>query len=243
MALQVPHQYMPQVRSLLELPDERIQGFLDALGKAGSQFNLNDLARNVSDRTKIPRRITEGVIQTLAVLYATREKQAIPLGAFVDEQVGSALKSGLVELPEKPDKHDTNANALIAEEVESRWAKFRKFLMVALALDDTLGTAAKAGPVMTEHERILQDARILTDLRPIFHPDLSEKPHAVCIIHMLRLTTRDIFGDPSAQYFALDSNDIRFIKQLMDRAIQKEETLKQLMDSSGLDVIAPKEFF
>jgi hypothetical protein len=66
--------------------------------------------------------------------------------------------------------------------------------MVALALDDTVGTAAKAGPVLTEHERIFEDARILTDVRPIFHPDLSEKPNAAVIVHMLRLTTRDMFG-------------------------------------------------
>jgi hypothetical protein len=194
----------------------------------------------VSHRTRIPRRISEGVVQALAALYVTRENQAVPLERFVDEQVAPALKGGLVAQPEKP---DAVAIARIADEVEVRWTKLRSFLMVALALDDTVGAAAKAGPVMTEHERIFQDARVLTDLRPIFHPDLSERPHTAVVVHMLRLTTRDIFGEQNAQYFALDSNDIRFIRQLMDRAIKKEDTLKKLMEGSGVEVIAPKGFF
>jgi hypothetical protein len=97
--------------------------------------------------------------------------------------------------------------------------------------------------VLTDHERIFQDARVLTDIRPIFHPDLSEKPKTAVLVHMLRITTRDIFGNQKAQHFALDANDIRFMKHLMDRAIKKEETLKNLMNSSGISVIAPKEFF
>ncbi len=129
------------------------------------------------------------------------------------------------------------------EEAEDRWAKFRKFLMAALVLDDTVGTAAKAGPVLTDHERIFVDARLFTDIRPIFHPDLSEKPNAAVLVHMLRITTRDILGNQKAQYFALDANDIRFMKHLMDRAIKKEETLDSFLTASGVNVIVPKELF
>jgi hypothetical protein len=243
MALRVPHQFLPQLQSLLEFPDERIQEFVNAIAKAGSLFNTNDLAKEVADRTGITRRICEGVIQILAGLYTSRENQAIPLESFVDGQVAPAIKGHLVARTETQQKPDATEIARIAQETEARWVKFRDILMTCLALDDTLGTAAKAGPVMTEHERILQDARVLTDIRPIFHPELSEKPHAAVLVHMLRLTTRDIYGEQTAQYFALDSNDIRFIKQLMDRAIKKEETLKKLMKESAVDVIAPKDFF
>jgi hypothetical protein len=236
MALRVPQQYLPHIQSLLEFSDERIQQFLDALAKAGSKFNVNDLATDVSNRTGMPRRIVEGVVQVLANLYMAREDQAVPLAKFLDEQVGPALK--------RAEKAEDRAEGHTAEEAEARWAKFRKFLMVALALDDTVGAAAKAGPVLTEHERIFEDARILTDVRPIFHPDLSEKPNAAVIVHMLRLTTRDVSGQQrQSQYFALDANDIRFMKQLMDRAITKEETLIKAMKSSGINIIAPKGFF
>jgi len=157
--------------------------------------------------------------------------------------VSPALKNNLVAQLDKAEATDVAKAEARNAEIETRWARFRKFLMVAMTLDDIVGTAAKAGPVLTEHERIFEDARILTDIRLIFHPDLSEKPNAAVVVHMLRITTRDILGDRKAQYVALDSNDIRFLKQLMDRAIKKEETLKGVMNSSGVTVIEPKGIF
>ena len=86
-------------------------------------------------------------------------------------------------------------------------------------------------------------ARFLSDIRPIFHLDVSEKPDSAVIIHMLQITQRDNFGNHADQYFALDSNDIRHLKTLIDRALKKEETLKGLMKKSGVTVLHPKGFF
>ncbi len=243
MAFRVPQQNLLHVRSLLELPEERSQAFLDALSKAGPKFNVYDLAAAISNRTKIPRRITEGVVQLLATLYVMREGQAVPLETFVDEQVSPALKNDLVAQPEKAETLDAAKAEARSAEIETRWARFKKFLMIAMSLDDIVGTAAKAGPVLTDHERLFEDARILTDIRPIFHPDVSEKPNAAVLVHMLRITSRDILGNRRALYVALDGNDIRFMKQVMDRAIKKEETLKNVMGSSGVNILDPKGIF
>lgn len=243
MAFRVPQQYLIHIQSLLEMPDERLHAFLDALVNTGPKFNIFDLAADISTRAKIPRRIAEGVVQVLANLYTIREGQDIPLETFLDEQVGPALKNHLVARPDSADPADSAHADARSAEIEIRWEKLKKFLTVALPLDDTVGTAAKAGPVLTEHERIFEDARILTDIRPIFHPDLSEKPHAAVIVHMLRITSRDILGNRRAQYVALDSNDIRVFKQLMDRAIKKEETLKAAMNGSGINIVEPKGIF
>jgi hypothetical protein len=234
MALRVPPESHLLIQSFLDLPDERIQAVLDGLKKAGSKFNVYDLAREVSVRAKVPRRMADGLVQLLAGLYTARERQDISLEAFLDDEVGPGIKNDLVAQADK-------ANA--KEEIEARWTKFRQFLKVALALEGTVGTAAKTGRVMTEHERIFVDARILTDVRPIFHQDLSEKPNAAVLVHMLRITTRDIFAKQQAEYFALDSNDIRLMKQLLDRAIKKEETLTSLMKGSGVEVLVPKGIF
>ncbi len=228
MALQ-PQQYLPQIQAFIELPEERIQGFIKALANAGSKFNAFDLAVDVSKATKVPRRITLGVIQACAAFYRERERLGISLEKFLDEQVAPSLKNVLA----KPG----------GDESAAPWIKFRTFLMSALALHETVGTAAKTGFVMTDHERIFVDARIMTDIRPIFHPDVSEKPNAAVLVHMLRITTRDVLGNEKAQSFALDANDIRVLKQLADRAISKEETLTELMKNSGVTIIAPKGYF
>ena len=86
-------------------------------------------------------------------------------------------------------------------------------------------------------------ARILTDIRPIFHLDVLEKPESALLVHMLRITERDTFGKRADTYFALDSNDVRRLKGLVDRALKKEETLRNLMKDSGVTVLSPKETF
>jgi hypothetical protein len=240
MALRVPPQALTAIQNFLELSDERIQEFLDALTKAGSKFNTNDLAIEISNTTKVPRSLTEGIVQILASLYMAREEQGVSVEKFLDEGLAPTLKPALFQAPKDKPKPDASS---IVEATEALWSRLRSFLLGALVLDQTLGTAAKTGPVMTEHEKIFESARILTDVRLIFHPDLSEKPNAAVIVHMLRLATRDLFGAKSAQYFALDTNDIRLLKHLVERAIKKEETLRSLMGSSGVTTIEPKSFF
>ena len=224
MALQVPNEQVVHIKKFLELPADKIAGFLDALSKAGPRFNVYDLSGEVSNRLGLPNDLTEGIVLVLASLYLTRDAQSTPIEKFVDQEVSVALKK---------------AEAFSEKEGDVQWAKLRKFLIAALSLESTVGTAAKAGYVMTQHERVFVGARILTDVRPIFHLNVSEKPDSAVIIHMLRITQRDHFGNQADQYFALDSNDIRSMKALVDRALKKEETLKGLMKDSGVTVLPP----
>lgn len=227
-------QTLLQIRSFIELPDATTQLFLDALKNAESKFNIYDLINDVTRRTRLARGIVAGVIEAIAAMYLAKDRKGSTLDTFLDEEVAPDLKNDLVA---KSDK------AASKEDIEARWAKFRKFLSVALTLDATLGTAAKTGPVMTDHDRIFVEARILSDVRFVFHPDLSEKPDVAVVVHMLRITTRDIYGAHKAEYFALDSNDIRFMKQILDRAVKKEDTIISAMEGSGIKVLAPKGIF
>jgi hypothetical protein len=211
------------------LPDEKMDGFLNALTQARPQFNVSDLAAEISVPLDVPRPLADGIVRVLASIYLTRDLGA-PLEKFLDREVFFALKRAQVFPAE-------------ADNAEVQWKRLRKFLLAALSLERSLGTAAKAGPVLTQHERIFSGARIMTDLRPIYHLDVSEKPDAAVIIHMLRITQRDNFGNHSDEYFALDSNDIKVMKDVLDRALKKENTLKGIMKNSGVTVLDPKLFF
>jgi hypothetical protein len=78
MALEV-QQYLAEIQSFIQLPDDRIQAFLKALAGAGSKFNTFDLAVDVSKATKVPRRITLGILQACAAFYRERESLGISL--------------------------------------------------------------------------------------------------------------------------------------------------------------------
>jgi hypothetical protein len=227
MAFRVPPDQIGHIKKFLELPDEKIDGFLDALVKAGPQFNVSDLAAEISEPLDVPPILADGIVRALASIYLTRDLET-PLDKFLDREVFFALQ---------------RAQVFSAENIEAQWKKLRKFLVAALSLERSVGTAAKAGPVLTEHERIFAGARIMTDLRPIYHLNVSEKPDAAVIIHMLKITQRDNSGNHSDEYFALDSNDIAAMKKLIERAEKKEKTLKGIMENSGVTVLNPKMFF
>jgi hypothetical protein len=227
MDFRVPPEQISHIKKFLELPDEKIDGFLDTLKKAAPQFNVADLAAEVSGPLDVSPPLADGIVRVLASIYLTRDLRT-PIEKFVDREVFVALK---------------RAQAFPPELFDIQWKRFRKFLVAALSLERSVGTAAKTGQVLTQHERVFCGARIMTDLRPIYHLDVSEKPDAAVIVHMLRITERDNFGKHSDTYFALDSNDIAAMKELIERAEKKEKTLKGIMENSGVTVLDPRLFF
>jgi hypothetical protein len=223
MAFRVPEWQVDYVKEFLELPDDKVDGFLTALDRAGPQFNSDDLAERLSRDLKLPRGLTHGITRGLLSIYLTRENQ--PIEEFLDKDVFLSLK---------------RAEVFSEEKTNEQWKKLRSFLITALSLESTIGATAKAGPVLTQHERIFIGARIMTDLRPIYRADLSEKPDAALIVHMLKVSQRDYYGQKKDLYFALDSNDIALMKEVIERAEKKEETLKRIMKDSGVVILHPK---
>ena len=166
MSLQVPPQQVAFIKMLLALPEGQVDDLLQALAKARPHFNIFDLAQEVAAPSGLAVPLVVGILRVLASLYLTRNRQQTT-EEFVDSEVYFALRNAL-QLPE--------------EDATAQWGKLRKFFVASLSLERSLGTAAKAGPVLTEHERIFAGAKIMTDFRPIFHVDVYEKPDAAVIV-------------------------------------------------------------
>ena len=229
MALTVPSEQIESLKELLKLAPTQIDEFLKALADAEPEFNVADLTDHVSKQLKLSQRVVSGLVRVLASLYLTRDKEGTATDNFIDEEILTALTNSKVFADDAA--------------LKDQWPKLREFFTMALSLHRTLGTAAKAGHILTQHERIFHEAHILTDIRPIFHADVTERPEAAVIIHMLRITERDNQHKFSDLYFALDSNDIRDVKALLDRAIRKEETLRKMMKTANITCLHPKETY
>jgi hypothetical protein len=227
MALKVPQNQVEYIKKLLELPDESVQKLLDAIVSAAPQFNTTDLTTAVSRKAGLPIDETFGIIGVLKSMYLTRNRDQ-SIEQFIDRAVFGSLK---------------RADIFSPDDIDAQWKRLRPFLISALSQERSLGTAIKAGEVLTAHERIFAGAKILTDLRPVFHVDVSERPDAAMIVHMLRITQRDDYQNQTDFYFALDSRDIVLMKGLLDRAAEKESTLKELMKDARVAIIEPKPFF
>jgi hypothetical protein len=228
MAFRVPENQAEYIREFLKLPDEKVEGFLAALEKAEPQFNYYELSQQMYSAESLTWDLTLGIVSVLVSLYRTGDREKVPIEKFLDEDVHPSL---------------TRADVFSPESSDDEWKKLRKFFLSALSHERSVGTAAKAGPVLTEHERIFNNARIMTDLRPIYHFNISDKPDAALIIHTLKISQRDPHGNNSDLFFALDSNDLATMKQVIERAVEKEETLKDVMKNSGVAILDVKAFY
>jgi hypothetical protein len=107
-----------------------------------------------------------------------------------------------------------------------RWDQRQSVLRDLLNLGIVIGTA-KALELAYEHSRLLQKARIFTDVRPVFTDDATDVQGAV-VSHTLRVRYSDLRVDHIVE-FALDERDIRAIAKECERALKKSETIRTLL--------------
>ena len=93
---------------------------------------------------------------------------------------------------------------------------------------DSMVITAKAAGVMTDHEKVFNESVIFTDLRPVFKSDASETPFVALVIHNLRIEYREN-RELRKAIFAMDDFDLLHLKKVIDRALQKAESVKNLI--------------
>jgi hypothetical protein len=97
---------------------------------------------------------------------------------------------------------------------------------------------AKAKELQLEAEHTFCDARVVTDLRPVFGGNISDSPEAMILVHTLKLGYHDSGSQTHKEmYLALDADDVVKLAEILRRAQEKTKTLKGKMDSAGIRVI------
>lgn len=106
-------------------------------------------------------------------------------------------------------------------------------LLEELLRSRALATAAKASDLVSEHEHVFSGIRILTDIRPIFGDDTAGEPDGVTIASTVKLD-HYTDGNETSIYIAADEQDLQAIRDSVDRALDKVESMRRLMRKQGL---------
>ena len=114
---------------------------------------------------------------------------------------------------------------------DSRRSILAERLLALLTSPDVL-LSGKALDLATEYERRLHTVRIITDVRPVWGTDPETEPLGGVVSHQLRL---DAFTgyDSRPYFFALDRSDLVRLKESVDRAIEKSESLTAWFNRMG----------
>lgn len=127
---------------------------------------------------------------------------------------------------------DLVADVKEAAEKDASYAKER-LSQLELNLSAVLGIASiqgsiKAWTLLTEHDRIYLESRVITDLRPIFDEELSKPLQASLVVHTIKITVRRD-GKREQLYIGADAADLDELRDQIERALKKGAVLKAII--------------
>lgn len=212
--LSVPKQFLQGFEKLKRLDEASLATLLAVLRSEQPALFREDFAEKAASRLpSVSAADAKEIIGTLLGFYWGRESAGLSTSDFVDALVAQHFAAG-----------DARADLM------------KRYLREFLGTESLIVTS-KAFDVLTEHEHTVHDLRIITDLRPIFKESSLEEPvsapAAAVITHTLKISYHR--GREVAEFFlALDDQDIGLLKQLFERAAAKEDSLKRLLEQSGI---------
>lgn len=227
-ALTIPGAYYADFEALkrLLLDDELAGEFLAGLGEETIVPDDPELASKLA--SKIPTVAEDeidGVLKVLVSLHLLRARYDYPPVANFAEDVCQAM-----------DQSD-------AQELRFHGGERDRFKgrLIELLKVDSVSVGAKALDIEHENERIFSNARIVTEVRPIFGADLGDRPKGAVVVHMLRITyserNRRRENQRKDLFIALDADDIETLSGLLDRAKSKDKTLRSFLKETHIPYI------
>lgn len=99
-------------------------------------------------------------------------------------------------------------------------------LITILNSIDKINLTFKAKELQLEHDKIFTDCRVISDVRLIFLDKLDESPKQALVIHNLKVEYQQD-EKIKESFFALDLDDLKKLKEQIERAIEKENIIKR----------------
>lgn len=214
------HQTRFKVFKRVVLDNKSVQELLLVLGEETSVIEDPELSSKIASRvTTISPRDIDDVIEVLIVLYLLQARYESPVSEFAEDICRAMDESDVEELRLSDDER----------------SRFKDRLIELLHLE-AVSVGAKAIDLQRENERTFSDARIVTDIRPIFGTDLEETPAQAVIVHILKISYRE--RNRSRDFFvALDAADVSTLSRLLDRANSKAGNLKSFLDRTEMSYV------
>ena len=207
--LTIPKDHRPVLNQIRRFPEDSIQALVSALKRSPDE--VPSIPGVSADEAEI-------IHEVVTELYRVRE--------FFDMGVPE-FASGI---------------AAALQEVESfpigEVAAFEERLTKILTLE-AVAIETKAAVLSAEYERRFCGARILTDARPVYTDDPAKLPSAGMIMHTLRISYHDNTPQLREFYVAMNANDVRTMRALLDRADVKAKSLESVFGAAKVKIVTP----
>lgn len=220
--LRIPDRYRLGLTKIHSLSDDSFEKLLDALQKCPPMVKVEDIVNLVAHEIPaLSKGDLEEIITALSSLYFVHIDSEVPIQRLASD-VCDAMRS---------------SRGGESKLLDSEQAKFRDRLEKLLGVT-SISFAAKAIGLRGDFACLLCDAKILTDLRPVFAKP-GELPIGAMITHTLKLGYHED-REHKQLYIALDARDISTLKEVLARAESKALSLKALIQKAGMPDLEAK---
>jgi hypothetical protein len=216
--IKIPERFRDGLRLLATIPAPAYEELFAALRSAPSSFVTDrELSAWISSEVKaVPEADITKIVQTLASLHRLMLRTKVSVSKLAADAGGAAR-----ELFKD-----------VGEQIDER-------LSALLPLNALNIISEKGKELQAMGEKILHEAQILTDIRPVFGDSLDEAPKAAVVIHTLRIDYHESVTPPCHRelFFSLDADDIAQLKKTLERAEAKEKSLRLVLEKAQLKSI------
>ena len=218
----IPESAYPAIRSLSQLSAEDFKTLLKALEQAKPAAAPHLFWKHVA---KLAPTITPSTIEIIVnELFAMHlALEGVPIST---EQFAKNLSDDVFSEQKLP-----------IDEADRDILKDR--LTKLFELKASLGLTAKALDILTDAQHLFYTAKILTDIRPVFNEE-GKVIEAAVIVHNLLIHYGDA-GDHKNFFVHMDTDDIKQLRAVLDRADQKAKALQALLQRSEVSYLDVEE--
>jgi hypothetical protein len=214
----VPKSQLGGLRRLVSLSEAEVAQLRRALESASPAMEADGIVDQIKNSLAIPIADLSAVVGVLFSLAFSRDRYNIKTEQIVADVIEAAQTEKLFE----------------ATNQDSR--SFAVRLGDLLNVQKAIGASSKALDVFLRHKKSFVSARILTDIRPVFSEGESPIPLAAMIVHNIEIISH-VDDEHVAEYVALDTEDLLTLRTVVDRALQKEASLKETITGAGISYI------
>lgn len=217
----IPEKQQKAIEFLFELKDSVRRAFFHELSHLNINMSLSAMQEHMEQKFQLGTEKTVSIIGTLLTLSMLKDSSNIDIDSFVSE-IHVALEKLDNKKLKPPKDFDNQLKRLLNLDESS-------FILTS-----------KAHTLISDKDKILENSRIITDIRPIFTDDDDCVIKANAIIHNLKLEYQED-GDNKSIYFAASNKVLENLKVNIGRAKKKEEVLREKLIKSDSEIFDYQE--
>lgn len=220
-ALTIPKEYERGFEVIKSLSDPDIKRILEVLKDASPASEPSGVLPILRPALPEIQEIdVQKFLETLYSLYLFRSHSEVSIEEFVDD-LGEAIR-------------ESDNEALRTSKVEE--LTILKGKLKSLLTVHPLSILSKAHGLRTDSANIFLDAKIISDIRPVWNGDVKEPPEGIVITQTLKLEYSDVKGAQEL-YLRVSRRHIELLLAVLLRAQEKMSTLESLATQSWMKIL------